>query len=351
MGGKLSSEVKEVLGKIKGEKHRAWIGVNEIHTSEFHEQDVIVIESVEADLSKKEILTHEVGDMVVIDTLELTMNDNVIDHNVTTADDIEAKSLQHKHILNDMNTLSSDTTNTTNSTSENEYFTTYDVAQDDDVGSLMYHTAYMDDESDDDVLASKPSETWEGGFIVGEVLDTPASPEIGENSSGLNGDSPDHELASMQRDSPESPHLDRKYRKMSQELHETPIKYSSSVFKEGEIMIDYPPTSSTPSHFSSSSGSVIRYDFQPEIPPRLFATALGRSPSSRSSSARSSVSVKTPKPSDYVTSDVILNTSPSSSRSSRRSSLDHHESVEVVIPSTSSNTHVKCDVTRSTSLG
>uniref|UniRef100_F6SUJ8 Uncharacterized protein n=1 Tax=Ciona intestinalis TaxID=7719 RepID=F6SUJ8_CIOIN len=258
----MGTSFTKVFAKIKGDRHEATIDVTNYDSTQLHEE-VVVIESIpeatEVFETRSEIITHEVGDMVIIDTLELTQNDNVIEHDVINPD------------KEDFTTKSSTGTSNSNTTSENEYFTTYDVNHDvtqhsDDVGSLLYHTAYMDDVhddvNDDDVTpGSKSAPVWSG------YMD---------------------DVTEEQRESPDmKPNV----------FHETPIKTTNQTFDEDEIMINYPPLrsllSSTPSSSSSHSSNLSHSSpapTTPPIPPRIFITPLASRRSSSSRSRKSSLS-------------------------------------------------------------
>ncbi|XP_078484271.1 uncharacterized protein LOC100177226 [Ciona intestinalis] len=265
----MGTSFTKVFAKIKGDRHEATIDVTNFDSTQLHEE-VVVIESIpeatEVFETRSEIITHEVGDMVIIDTLELTQNDNVIEHDVINPD------------KEDFATKSSTDTSNNNTTSENEYFTTHDVTHDvtqrsDDVGSLLYHTAYMDDVhddvNDDDVTpGSKSAPVWTG------YMD---------------------DVTEEHRESPDmKPNV----------FHETPIKTTTNkIFDEDEIMINYPPLrsllSSTPSSHSSHSSNFSHSSHlsqsspaptTPPIPPRIFITPLASRRSSSSRSRRSSLS-------------------------------------------------------------
>ncbi|XP_039271950.2 uncharacterized protein LOC120346308 [Styela clava] len=116
----------------------------------------------------------EMQDMVIIEQLSFRPIDVPVDHDMSEF--VRGSKSESMNLHPDMNenteSAMSDSSFETTSSSENEYYTAHDVASNDDITDLMYHTAFVDDVSDSEDAIDEPK-------LAGEISGNGAIDIIG----------------------------------------------------------------------------------------------------------------------------------------------------------------------------
>nr|CAB3261621.1 uncharacterized protein LOC100177226 [Phallusia mammillata] len=138
------------MRKMKSNQKRTHLLEERLGNVSMQEQeDMVVIDQVPDERKRKKVVTEEIGDMVVVDTLDQTPVKKRLDDTKKDGKRVRKTklSMDDSHAsLSDLNANSRESTGTESyTTSENEYYTAYDVTADDDIGSLLYHTAFVDE--------------------------------------------------------------------------------------------------------------------------------------------------------------------------------------------------------------